>query len=216
MWSEKYLPAGGMPATPWGKEMDYNLVHREGISVPQPATKMAGQSKRDEHSIIADALFVDVAKGDFRVKDGSPALKLGFVNFPMDQFGVQKPGLKAIARTPEIPKPSASAALTANTNAGEQVKRFAQAQVRNISGLGDRSAYGLPDESGVLVIQVPADSTAAKAGLKKDDVIVACDGKPVRTVNDLVALAKSATGKKLKLTLSRQQQSVTIQLAGRD
>ena len=47
-------------------------------------------------------------------------------------------------------------------------------------------------------------------------MIVACDGKPVRTVNDLVALAKSATGKKLKLTLSRQQQSVTIQLAGRD
>ena len=216
MWSEKYLPAGGMPATPWGKEMDYNLVHREGMSVPQPATKMAGQSKRDEHSIIADALFVDAAKGDFRVKDGSPALKLGFVNFPMDQFGVQKPGLKAIARTPEIPKPSASAALTANTNAVEQVKRFAQAQVRNISGLGDRSAYGLPDESGVIVIQVPADSTAAKAGLKKDDVIVACDGKLVRTVNDLVALAKSATGKKLKLTLSRQQQSVTIQLINRN
>ena len=58
------------------------------------------------------------------------------------------------------------------------------------------------------MIQVPADSTAAKAGLKKDDVIVACDGKPVRTVNDLIALAKSATGKKLTLTLSRQQQAI--------
>jgi len=47
-------------------------------------------------------------------------------------------------------------------------------------------------------------------------VIVACDGKPVRTANDLVALAKSATGKKLTLTLSRQQQSVTIQLINRN
>ncbi|MGA2618375.1 MAG: hypothetical protein ABSF26_12250 [Thermoguttaceae bacterium] len=38
------------------------------------------------------------------MKEGSPALKLGFVNFPMDQFGVRKPELKAIARTPEMPK----------------------------------------------------------------------------------------------------------------
>ncbi len=212
MWSEKYLPAGGMPATPWGKEMDYNLVHREGVSEPQPATKMAGQSKRDEHSIIADALFVDAAKGDFRVKDGSPALKLGFVNFPMNQFGVQKPELKAIARTPEIPKTRIPAASTATANSAQRTNYFAQAQVRNISGLGDRSAYGLPDESGILVMHVPDDCKAAKAGLKKDDVIVACDGKPVRTVNELLALAKSATGKKLALTVSRQQQSVTIQL----
>ena len=37
-------------------------------------------------------------------QDDSPALKLGFVNFPMDQFGVQKPELKKIARTPDMPK----------------------------------------------------------------------------------------------------------------
>ena len=40
---------------------------------------------------MADALFVDPAHGDYRVKDGSPALALGFVNFPMDQFGVKSP-----------------------------------------------------------------------------------------------------------------------------
>ncbi|MGA2066480.1 MAG: right-handed parallel beta-helix repeat-containing protein [Thermoguttaceae bacterium] len=104
MWTDHYLPAGGMPATPWGREMDNNLVHREGAAEPRPATNLAGQSKRDEHSTVADAQFVDPANGDFSVKEGSPALKLGFVNFPMDQFGVQKPELKAIARTPEMPK----------------------------------------------------------------------------------------------------------------
>ena len=71
---------------------------------PQPATKLAQQSKRDKHSIVADAMFVDPANGDFRVQGGSPVLKLGFMNFPMDHFGVQKPELKAIARTPEMPK----------------------------------------------------------------------------------------------------------------
>jgi hypothetical protein len=38
------------------------------------------------------------------VREGSPALQLGFQNFPMDQFGVQWPKLKNIARTPELPR----------------------------------------------------------------------------------------------------------------
>ena len=37
--------------------------------------------------------------------------------------------------------------------------------MRDISGLGERSAYGLPDETGVLLLDVPAASPAAKAGL---------------------------------------------------
>ena len=103
MWTDHYLPAGGMPATPWGKEMDCNLIHRAGVKEPEPAVKLARQSQRDANSLVADARFVDPAKGDFRVKEGSPALVLGFVNFPMDQFGVQKPELRAIARTPRLP-----------------------------------------------------------------------------------------------------------------
>jgi hypothetical protein len=61
-------------------------------------------SGRDEHSIVADAQFVDPAQGDYRVKEGSPALSLGFVNLPMNRFGVQRPALKALARTPVLPR----------------------------------------------------------------------------------------------------------------
>jgi len=39
--------------------------------------------------------FINPAEGDFRVKEGSPALKLGFKNFAMDQFGVVNPRLKS-------------------------------------------------------------------------------------------------------------------------
>jgi hypothetical protein len=35
-------------------------------------------------------MFVDPSKGDYTVKDGSPALTLGFKNFPMTGFGVVK------------------------------------------------------------------------------------------------------------------------------
>ena len=45
---------------------------------------------KDRHSVFADPMFVDPAKGDYRVQDGSPAIELGFKNFPMDKFGTQK------------------------------------------------------------------------------------------------------------------------------
>jgi hypothetical protein len=212
MWTDHYLPAGGMPSTPWGKEMDANLVHRPGVAEPVPAARLAQQSKRDANSIVADAMFVDPARGDFRVKEGSPALKLGFVNFPMDQFGVQKPELKAIARTPEIPKLTAPAGGDAKL-AAERPHFVWQAQVRNIAGLGDRSAYGLPGESGVLLLSVPPDSLAAKAGLQKDDVVLACNGKPVKTVTDLLAVQDGAAGAKLAVEVRRKQGPVNVEVA---
>ena len=97
---EPYKPIG-MPKK-WGKEVDYNLRQKSGATAPSPATELQHESGQDEHSIVADALFSDPSSGDFRVKEGSPALALGFKNFPMDEFGVQKPSLKAIARTPSF------------------------------------------------------------------------------------------------------------------
>ena len=209
VWSEGYLPAGGMPSTPWGNEMDRNLVHRPGAA-PRPAARMASQSRRDAHSIVADAMFVDPAAGDYRVKDGSPALGLGFVNFPMDQFGVQKPELKAIARVPQLPGP---AEFSATHNAPVAAPQYAwQARVRDIAGLGDRSAYGLPSEHGVLIEKVPADSPAAKAGLRSDDVILGCNSKPVRTIDDLRRIQSDAAGAKLSLSLFRKQQTLSLDL----
>jgi len=75
-------------------------MHDPGQGVTQPAAALKGMSGRDEHSLVADAMFIDPAAGDYRVRDGSPALRLGFVNFAMDQFGVQYPKLKAIAPYP--------------------------------------------------------------------------------------------------------------------
>ncbi|MGA2501470.1 MAG: PDZ domain-containing protein, partial [Tepidisphaeraceae bacterium] len=166
----------------------------------------------DEHSIVADAQFVDAVAGDFRVKDGSPALTLGFVNFPMDQFGVVSPKLKAIARTPEIPLLKGAVAEPEKV-AVKRPSHLWQAQVRDISGLGDRSAYGLPGEYGVLLLNVPAGSPAARAGLQKDDVILACDGKETKTIKDVQQMQNSAAGKKLALSVSRKQGPLTIEVS---
>jgi len=213
MWTDHYLPAGGMPDTPWGKEMDNNLVHREGEQNPQPATRLAEQSRRDGHSIIADAMFVNPANGDFRVQEGSPALELGFVNFPMDQFGVQKPELKAIARIPEMPRVGTTHRPARKEPSAKPASYGLQARMRDISGLGDRSAYGLPDESGVLILDLPAASSATQAGLQKDDVIRTCNGQPVRTVSDLQKLRDQAAGKKLTLSILRKQSQVAVEVS---
>jgi len=42
----------------------------------------------DRHSVLADPMFVDPVNGDYRVKPESPAIKLGFKNFDMDNFGL--------------------------------------------------------------------------------------------------------------------------------
>ncbi len=210
MLTDHYLPAGGMPATAWGREMDFNLVHFAGLA-SRPAAKLAGQSKRDEHSIEADALFVDPENGDFRVRDGSPALALGFVNFPMDQFGVQRPKLKALARTPEIPRLNRPASGSEKPQA-KRTHYIWQAQARDISGLGDRSAYGLPNETGVLLQQVRASSAAAAAGFMNEDVVVGCNGKPVTNLASLQEAVNAAAGSPLNVSLYRKQKLMSIEL----
>jgi len=82
----------------WGKELDYNFYVSDRAEMARFAKNYC-----DRNSICGDPLFIDPAHGDFRVRKGSPALKTGFVNFKMDSFGVKKPALKAIAKTPVIP-----------------------------------------------------------------------------------------------------------------
>lgn len=81
----------------WGDRINHNL-----LPDPEALARTRGWGM-DPDSAVGSPMFIDPAEGDFRVAEDSPALELGFVNFPMDRFGVQKPALKSIARTPTIP-----------------------------------------------------------------------------------------------------------------
>ncbi len=84
----------------WTEVIDFNLLHQPAMPQTSPATALQKLSSQDDHSLQGDALFVDDATGDYRVKANSPALSLGFVNFSMNDFGVQSPKLEAQSHCP--------------------------------------------------------------------------------------------------------------------
>lgn len=49
----------------------------------------------DEHSIVADPLFVDAENDDYRLKPNSPAFKVGFKPIPVDEIGPYEDELRA-------------------------------------------------------------------------------------------------------------------------
>jgi hypothetical protein len=208
VWTD-YKPAR-MYHPPWGQEMDYNLVEKPGGEL-SPASGLQKQSGRDEHSITADAGFIDPANGDYRVKAGSPALTLGFVNFPMDQFGVQKPELRAIARAPVLPLPQT--ALGASAGRDTLPRAWLGVSVRNIVDEGEMSAFGLPGLTGVLVREIPAESILAKDGLQKGDVILSVNGNKIDDVNALfLQVPALSTEQVMKVGILRNQKETVLSI----
>lgn len=66
---------------------------------------------------------------------------------------------------------------------------------------------------GVLIRELEADQPAAKAGLKKDDRIVALAGKPVRTFTDLVTNLKSQKlGDTIEIGIVRADKPMTVKV----
>ena len=92
------------------RQFDYNLFYnykgeptvRLRAGAPPPFKELMSFAEWqaqgfDLDSVFANPLFIDPANGDYRVRPNSPALALGFKNFPMDNFGVLKPEFRAEA-----------------------------------------------------------------------------------------------------------------------
>ena len=209
--STTYKPIN-MPRGPWGELIDNNILHTPGQKNPSPATALQRDSGRDEHSIIANVLFVDPNKSDYRVKNNSPAIALGFKNFPMDKFGVTNPKLKALARSP-IKSINKTILPNESITRDTAIRNFLGATIRNIIGQGEISAYGLPGEIGVLIVKVTVGSVANNAGLKEGDVILKCYGQETNSMDDLFkAFCDTAKGTKVTLDIWRLQQQESIEV----
>ncbi|HEV8485108.1 MAG TPA: trypsin-like peptidase domain-containing protein [Blastocatellia bacterium] len=79
-------------------------------------------------------------------------------------------------------------------------------------------AVCLEAESGALVYRVPADTPAARAGLRGGDVITAFDGKPIKAPRELTdAVAATDVGKSVRVDFMRDcdKKSVTLEVVER-
>lgn len=188
----------------WGKELDYNLF-------PSEVSMMKSQIyDRDLNSAFGDPLFKDPEHLDFRVGDDSPALKIGFKNFPMNQFGVQEESLKMIAKTPEVP---VLKSLSEKKSEGSPVVAWLRNNIKSVDSEEEQSAYGLNSPEGVIILSVWKGSPAFKNnGIKKGDVILEASGKKIKTVQDFFQINTKNESDELDLVVMRNQSEIKIKI----
>lgn len=205
-----YRPAGGMPVDRWGACVDSNLF----TSSEADRQRFAAQGC-DANSVVADPQFLDAARGDFRVREGSPALALGFRNFAMDDFGVRSPALRALARTPKLPVVKIAPNREAPARPAETAYGWRGARIRQIEG-EEFSAYGVARESGgVAFARLPGNSRAFQDGFRSGDLIQSLNGQPVRRLADLVqGLHRAPAGNPVTVGVIRNQQPAAVTLTG--
>jgi hypothetical protein len=187
----------------WSKGVDRNFFSSEG------ALQDARSKGCDANSLSGDPLFVNPETGDFRVQKDSPAMKIGFRNFPMDRFGVKKPSLKAMAKTPEIP------ALQSGSPQAPIVTQphyWLGSRLHGLKG-EEFSAFGVTrDDGGVQLVDVPEGSPAASAGLKSNDLIQAVNGTKTPGTSEFFAALLAAGDRPLRLKVVRFQKASEINL----
>lgn len=196
-----YAPAR-MEIGKWGAEVDRNLFTTTEADRHKFATKGC-----DAHSLVGAAQFINAAAGDFRVQESSPARKLGFVNFPMDRFGVQSPRLQTLARKPEITLPAAEDhAPTATAQA-----IWLGATLLELTG-EEYSAVGVAkDARGVMVVVAPPTSLAFGAGLHTGDYVEQVNNHDIDGLKDFLAATQgTVAGQSLKLGIIRDQKKTVL------
>jgi len=87
-----YYTQGGLGSsfTRSQSTFDYNLYCKTEDSLVMFGNKTFAQWRatgQDQHSVVADPLFVDPAHGDFTLRPGSPAAKIGFEPWDLSAVG---------------------------------------------------------------------------------------------------------------------------------
>jgi hypothetical protein len=197
----------GQPAG-WGMASDKNLF---AFDADLQKSRSAGG---DGNSISGDPMFVDPARGDFRVKDGAPASKTGFKNFPMDQFGVKKPSLKALAGSPVIPPLRAERDAVMNP-LGQKARVWLGADLHSLQG-EEFSAFGVSKEDGgVQLVRVRVGSEAARIGLKDNDLVQQINAHKTRNTDQFFAALAASGAAPVTLLVIRNQKPLEIKMQGK-
>ena len=155
-------------------------------------------------------LFLDPARGDYRVAPGSPALAVGFRNFCTESFGVRCPRLRRLAKTPLLPALGQPHDASAATSARRT--EWLGARLKEVRG-SELSAFGAAfDQAGLVVESVDPGTPTHRAGLRTGDLILRVDGVRtdcVRALTDHLAATRARTR---RVDLLRNQEPLTLDM----
>ncbi|MCX6872982.1 MAG: right-handed parallel beta-helix repeat-containing protein [Verrucomicrobia bacterium] len=186
--SDAYQPAVMSDSlTTWGERLDYNLFPTEEMRTAYAAKGC------DAHSFSGSPSFIAPSIGNYQVAAGSPALTLGFVNFPMNQFGVTTRPFTVNSKSITVRIPSLINSAPPVRSSG--VFRWLGSQVKSVTTIEEASAFGTnPVAGGVFFKGAYLGSAAAATGLLETDLIVSINGTEVATVEEMVTALFAATG----------------------
>ena len=186
----------------WGKEVESNLFPNE------KALKKAQENGTDSKSIFGNPMFENPEIGNYSLKEHSPAFKIGFQNIPMDKFGVQKPSLKAIAKTPEFPF---IWSVDDNNTKESITMNWLGATIKNIETLEERSASGLNKTAGVVILKIEEETILASSSIKVGDVIVEGESEEINNIQDLMKVFQGHNWKgKINFKIFRNQKPMDL------
>ena len=160
----------------WGGIRNKNFLHNPSSTAAVPWIRAQSQTQDDADSLYGNANFVKPEAGDFTVSEDSPALAIGFKNFPMEGFGVTSDRLKELAKSPAIPLPAKS-----ESNEAVKARKLVVlgAEYKKLSTQAELSATGMDSLRGVLLLSVAKSSQMGRYGFENDDVVLKIDGKQI-------------------------------------
>ena len=198
----------------WDGDLDHNLF----TTSHQDRLKFSAHGA-DAHSLVGDPQFADPAKGDFTVRNVALAKAIGFENFPMDRFGVRKPSLKAIAKTPAFPDTAIDPDPTPATAPADQPAATVWLGATLGEPKGDTlSSYGVAfDSGGVAIGKIrPNSPLGAAEGLREGDLIQGLNGSRIASIADLRKVVGGIHNGSMELKVIRSQKEETVKLTVKD
>jgi hypothetical protein len=197
----KAIPTNGK----WGKMLDSNFY----VANKSVMTKYIANGC-DSNSINGDAGFVNPAAGDYGLSPDSQVRSIGFIPFAMDNFGVRKSTLKAIAKKPVFPEAVSSADADMLVN-GRKYAVWAQAKLWTPKG-EEFSAFGIDFSStGVALDGITEAIPSYQLGFRNGDLIIMAGEMVIKNINDLRSYLQQNGNQKMHLfILIRNQQKLRL------
>lgn len=81
---------------------------------------------------------------------------------------------------------------TQDNGIDDKIYSWNGAKIKNMTNDAEKSAAGIDDIKGVIIVEIPENSLLYKCGGRVGDVILKCNGKDVKTIKDLLAIEKAS------------------------